>query len=248
MSTHLPDRDEPPRPAEPAEAVEAVRHLPIRREAVAPPRRGAPVRRRRRAFTAVVLVWVVLVIAVPALALRSPSSPADGRTATMRPATPGGLEVATGPLTESPPRPPAPTTTLPDPVAYARLGLPVPDLSVAPPQIMSLRRTPGVDAPFETPPPTAVPPVTAPPVQVLNQTVGVEVRRTDTPTTTAATTPTTGAGAEVAGATATPSHTSSGTLARTGLEPWVLALVGVGLVALGGLAVWLSRRRAGAPR
>ncbi len=164
------------------------RHLPIRREEVAPPRRGAtsPLG-RRRLFTVVVLAWVVVVITVPALALRSSSSSSDSapkaRTLTL-----GPDKWRNEPYTESPPVSAQPTTTLPDPATYARLGLPVPSFFVPPPQVIPLTSnqatsTPGVDSPWETSPTTEVPPVTAPPVQVLNQIVGVDVSRTDTSST-----------------------------------------------------------------
>ena len=219
------------------------RYLPVRREAVAPPRRKATANGgRRRVFTAVVLVWVVVVITVPALTLRSPAKNASGATATEAQVSAGRRSARDGPLTESPPRPPDPTTTLPDPVAYARLGLPVPDLSLPAPLINPVRSAPGVDTPWETSPSTQVPPVTASTVQVLNQVVGVDVSRSDEePTTTS----TASGQAEVAGATEVPPASHTGTLARTGLEPWVLMLLAAGslLVVVGATFVGLARRR-----
>ena len=216
--------------------------LPVRREVMAPPRRPAITSSgRRRGFTFVVLGWVVVVITVPLIALRGPPDRREDS------ATTGGSQSEqfgggfTGPFTQSPPARPDPTTTLPDPVAYARLGLPIPDLSVPPPEVRPLGATPGVDAPWESPPPTQASPATSSTIQVLTQVVGVEVSRTDQTKSG----PAASESAEVADKTVNRSSGGEGPLARTGLEPWVLLLLVLGavLILLGAVLVLLARRR-----
>ena len=54
----------------------------------------------------------------------------------------------------------------------------------------------------------------------------------------------------MAGATEVPTSSQSGSLARTGLAPWVLTLVAVGiaLVIAGAMLLLISRRRRGEVR